>query len=1464
MKALCRVLAILALLAGVHAAAPVAAQTRFWFSSGGGTFRPEAPVRVGLSASYESDVEAALVPLSVAEVVGIVKNGAYAQIPPAALVRDRRAIATVRTHIAAASQKDGNHEVNFGRQRPGFYAFRLRQGGEYTGARLLSVTTVGIVTADTGGSLTAYALDLRTMRARHDVTFDRYASSGERRDSLRADADGLAAFGDPKGTDLVFARGDDGTLAFAYAPYTIAQGIPQHAGYIQTDRPIYRPGDRVHYRALVRDGVPGSYTVPAGEVSLTIRDPEWKDVSTTKVRLDAFGAFADDLPLAEDAKLGTYQITVNDTTTSFAVEAYKKPEYVIDVAAPRYVVGGDSGRFGVAARYFFGRPAAGMRLHYRATFSNANVWWRRASPFRFSGYQQPASAAIPPIVEGDLVADAAGRATIVVPTRAVDDEKLLGVEVDARDTTGRTVTAAISTTLTPSSFYLTVVPRRSFVTAGESLDLDVHSIAYDTMKPRPGTSVTVSFARTWYEANEYRHEDLPGDTANVTTDANGTATVHWKPLGAGSFTVTATSRDERGRDVSTTSWIWAAAERYARSYAFNEVGVIPQKAEYAPGEHASVLVTSPQADVDALVRVTGGERDRIFVRHLAVQTTTLEIEPPSGVPHYRVSVLVPTARGTLTASAELMVVPAPHRLRVTIAPQRAKYLPGDIARFAIRVEDGAGRGVPAQVGLGVVDDAIFALRPSAAFDPFAAFYGTSGRYRGANSSWTSLDSLSSYFDTSLKMIGSVQSRAASGAFVPSPIVDMYSIGAAAQQPSFEGLRSDFHDTAYWSPTVTTGPDGRATVAFRWPDSLTSYTASGIAATQGADFGQGAGAALVTKDFLVRLGAPRFLRRGDAARITAVAQGTPRAKTARLRFSAPALGVDDVTTTARFDRNASANAYWNVRGGELGNPLLRLAGTSGALADGMQVALPVESALSAQHLRAAGKLPAETSVALVLPRGGDAGALRIDLAPSALAQLIADVRLLQVYPYYCVEQTMSAALPAVFVDRLRKRITLPPAAGPEPAQVAKRAVDRLVKLQHPDGSWGWWEHDAANPFMTAYALYGLAELAREGYDVPPATLSRGIDNLARQIAASGDTLAFWGGAQPGSEWNTRAFMLYALADAKPSAVDRTVLAAADTHAKGMNPYALAVLGLAHVELADRAGAQPILAELLGRVTDEGTSAHWKGAAWHYRWMDDPIETTAYALRFVHAMTPGDPRVAHAVNWLRAQQHGSWFETTKDTAAAIYAMAEAESVTADELHPHETIRVTLDGREIKRVRIDAPVLPRNQRSIVLAPQDVRHGGMLRFEREGTGGLSWSTDWTQFVPMPAAAAGDAPFRITRTYSSQRGNDWRIGDQVDVDVTVEATGDTQYVAIEDPMPAGLEYQPRQHESGDNWSGLQFFDDRVLFFADQMWRGSPLHFHYTLRATTAGTFAAPAPSAYAMYGPPVTSSGLSATVTIR
>jgi alpha-2-macroglobulin len=248
-----------------------------------------------------------------------------------------------------------------------------------------------------------------------------------------------------------------------------------------------------------------------------------------------------------------------------------------------------------------------------------------------------------------------------------------------------------------------------------------------------------------------------------------------------------------------------------------------------------------------------------------------------------------------------------------------------------------------------------------------------------------------------------------------------------------------------------------------------------------------------------------------------------------------------------------------------------------------------------------------------------------------------------------------------------------------------------------------------------------------------------------------------------------------------------------------------------------------------------------------------------------MTPNDPHVPHAVNWLRTRQRGSWFETTKDTAAAIYAMAEAAPFTPGELDPHETVRVTLDGRLLKTVRIDAPVLAREDASIVVPAKLLRAGGTLRFERTGTGALSWSTDWTQYVQgAPDTVASDPDLRVERTYSARGGNDWRVGDTVDVDLVVTAKTAMQYVAVEDPFPAGLEYQPKQYAAADHWSGLQFFDDRVVFFAARLYANSPLHLRYTLRATTAGSFSAPAPTAYAMYGPPSTAAGRAARITIR
>jgi uncharacterized protein YfaS (alpha-2-macroglobulin family) len=1468
MKAVFR-LALFGVLACCFAPLGARAQTAPPFFGDGAVFTPGTPVTVTLHASDTGDVDFTVRRLSFDSMVELERAGAGDVL--AALTKGRP-VKSLRAHVSTDPKAA---VVNLGTFEPGHYALSVNAYGKPFGTSLFSVTTLGVATVSTASELVAYAVDLRTMRARSDVTFQRYDDHAPA-ETRRTDASGMVRFPLRPGDDadhgeFFTARGSDGAAVLTAPVRGFTAPTAEQYGYVQTDRPIYRPGQIVHYRAVLRDGAPGGFTVPSGLRTIRIRDARDKELANLKRPVDAFGVISGDVTLADDAPLGQYRVDGGDDgafSGSFSVEAYKKPEYVVDVAAPRTTVGGDTLRIGVAARYLFGRPVAGAHLHYHATFTSAyTAWWRL--PFSFSGYVPP-PVEPPDDVEGDAVTDGAGRAAIAIATKSASSEQLVELDVDARDDAGRTVTVRSTAQLTPASFKLAIASAKYFNRAGDPVDVTVRSIAYGSNAPRPGTPVAIAFTREWWDGGAMQRELDTAAPRDAVTDAHGAATVRWRPSRAGYYDITAAARDERGRETTATTTVWITAERYENPYAFTQTSVVPQQPSYRPGERATLLVVSPRADTDALVRITGAAAESAYVVHLTGTTTTIAVDPPAGVARYTVSVGVPSQYGLSTGSAAVVISPAPHVLRVAVKPDKAKYAPGERARFALHVEGPDGKPASAEVGLAVVDDAIFALREDRTIDPWAAFYAGSGPYRPQTASWSNLNgTLVTWIYRPLQRIGSATSRSAAGA-----TADVFSVNAPLTvaaaapippRPSFDALRTDFRDTAFWSPSVVTGNDGNAIVSFDWPDSLTSFTATGVAVTRQTDLGRGAGSALVTKDFLVRLATPRFLRSGDAARFTAIAQGTPRAKTALLRFSAPDLGVADATVPARFDRRATTSVTWNVRAHELGTASLRLAGTSETLRDGLQTSLPVETNGTALHDRGAGTLPASSSLALRLPRGSDAGDLRIDLAPSAVAQLAAGVRLLEVYPYYCVEQTMSAALPAVYVDRMRKRMRIAElASGPSPEAVGRKAVQRLVQLQHADGSWGWWERDPANPFMTAYALYGLTELQRDGIVVPQTTLDFGARSLASQLAQPDGTLSVWSGGEQSAGWNTRAFMLFALAGAKPASVDRALLAKADAQAPVLNSYALATLGLAHVELGDRAGAQPLLDELLRRVTDDGTYAQWKGPGWHYHWEDDPIETTAYALRFLNAMAPNDPHVAHAVNWLRAQQRGSWFATTKDTAAAIYAISEALPPAPGELDPHETITISLGGKVVKRVRVDRPVLAAADASVVVPAKLMRHGGTLRFTREGTGGLSWTTDWTRYAAAPPAEQLDPAFSVTRTYSAQDGNDWRVGDQVDVEVTVTAREEAQYVAIEDPLPAGLEYQPRQHESGDEWNGLQFLDDRVVFFATRLAPNVPIRLRYTLRATTAGTFSAPAPVVYGMYGPPRSAVGRTAHVAIR
>jgi uncharacterized protein YfaS (alpha-2-macroglobulin family) len=1483
-----------------------AARPYQWIPRGFATFTPGQPIELRLRTNWPGDVTLKLYKLARSQSIALATTGASVETD--ALFSDHlmRSVVDPAANAKPSSQaqaqlgylgldKGVEHIVDVGPLPVGRYV-ALWGIDEARGVDLIDVTSIGMYVVDDGGhGPAAFALDMRTMRRRSDVSFAFYEPG--KTIGLKPDAAGIVAIDDPNlPRGALVATASDGSMALATVGRPPgAQPFDPEAEVVemQTDRSLYRPGQTAHFRGIFRRGDIGTYRVPTGTRTIELRD-EHKPLAALSLALDEFGTVSGEFQLSDDASLGQYRISPEGPSSgvNFSVEAYRRPEYSIDVdPPPPNVIGGDRARFAAGVRYFFGRPAAGMNVHYQAYFSpnsffgstRSGVEVERespptpapsATPTPAAGASPSPSPTPPREFTGDVRADAEGRVEVTVPTIRTEDEQTLSLYLDARDASGHTVRATSRMLVTPASFYLRVQPASYFVTSQEGIGLKVIANDY-TGKPRASVDAGLEFASWTYDRvqKHWTRTPLDGSGLSVHTGSDGTILTTWRAPSSGLFDVTATARDEAGRRTWARRSFWVTAPGPHFDYHFESANLAPQQNSYKPGEAATLLATIPRGDVDALITVSDGGARALSIAHLPSLVSSIVVRPPADAASYSVTLTVPTTNGSTSATTVVRVDPPPRRLNVNVTPDRARYEPGAAARFTITVRDAQGKPARAQVALGIVDDSLLALQRNNVFDLFARFYGP--RYGGTYSyaTWANLNGPAGLImaGRALVTIGRVQSRDIATIYQPGTVADVYSISA-----SFDEVRKDFRETAFWSPNVVTGTDGRAMVSFNWPDSLTSYTADAAAITVSTDAGSGTSSSLVTKDFLVRLEVPRFLRIGDRASIVGIAQGRAGARGADLRFQAPSLGVADARSSVAFDKYATASAAWDVTASVLGSAPLRIAGASEQLRDAMELPLPVERATTAEHVRNAGQLPDASRLTLTLPSGYESGDVHLDLSPSVVGQLLQSFKLLQVYPYYCTEQTMSSVLPAAFLTRLAHRFALP-VENVRAETIADQAITRLHELQHGDGSWGWWEHDGAHPFMTAYALYGLAELHDAGYDVSTWDLQRGSESLIAQLkSGNDDVLTLWGGHQAGAQWNTRAFMLFALARVQGRTTDRALFHDTDVQAQGLNAYALAVLGLAHHFAGDDASARPLLDRLNARAIDDGDFIHWQGATWHYAWEDDPVETTAYALRLNVALAPKSARVSKIVAWLRSQEHGSWWYTTKDTAAAIAAISESIESGSDEFTPHETVRVALDGKVLGSARFDS-AFPGADASLRIPAAQLANGGTLTLEREGRGTLYWSSDWTRYLPAGRRTANDADasrlthlhadlqtgISIQRRYTVPHRGRWRVGDEVGVELRVHMKSEQQYVAIEDAFPAGLEYLPVQYETGMNWSGIQFFDDRAAFFVPSAKAGETVVLRYRLRAMTAGAFTAPPPIAYAMYGPPSTAIGSPESVAV-
>jgi alpha-2-macroglobulin len=691
----------------------------------------------------------------------------------------------------------------------------------------------------------------------------------------------------------------------------------------------------------------------------------------------------------------------------------------------------------------------------------------------------------------------------------------------------------------------------------------------------------------------------------------------------------------------------------------------------------------------------------------------------------------------------------------------------------------------------------------------------------------------------------------------------------------------FPDTAYWNPTLRTGSDGTVTVRLTVPDSLTTWAGLARAVTLETLAAQGRAEIVVTKPIIADPALPRFAVQGDHFALDVLARNYVGGNLdANCVLETPGLvQLDPGNRTLNLPFNTTEVARWSVVASELGTNTVSARVSTSAGEDAIELPLEVVPFSVPERFLSTGATDTTSRDTFHVPYHAipESSRVEVRLAPAMALGVLDGLEDLIGFPYGCVEQTMSRVLPNAVVDRLLLELDLniPEITEQLPPMIAL-GLQKLYGFQNTDGSWGWW-HGDGNVHTTAYVLFGLATVQDAGTLVDPQVLDRGFVWLTNHLAGETDP-------------RIRAYGAYVLA------VGGRELGSAVLTDLAARPDLLDSFGVAALaQAAAAAGLDTVAAALLDNLESRAvvgpTSAHWplvlsapnRWEPYHWQSMASAEKNTGLALQTLARLRPDSELAPKAARWLLENRWGRGWRTTQATAYAVLGLTDY-IVASGELESQYDWRVLYDDTEVAAGQVNRSNILNRLDPIVIDGADLSSGDhVVTIEKSGQGTL-YHTLFGQLALYHDGFAATSPAELGiamgREYvpveRATGGNTWRVGDLINVKLTVRVEEDLWYVLVEDMLPAGLEAlnegldtersrTPKDENTRWRWWGYErkeVHDEKVTFFATYLHAGEHV-FEYAARAVTPGVFSARPGEAYAMYRPEAWGRTASARISI-
>ncbi|MFO7743009.1 MAG: Ig-like domain-containing protein, partial [Anaerolineae bacterium] len=685
-----------------------------------------------------------------------------------------------------------------GQLDPGIYLLEVRAPDvkfePWMHRRLLSVSNHNLTVKSSRDEVWAWATELETGRPASGLALTVWGMEGESVGPVSTDRDGLAHFElDTEARHTLYVISED-PFVLGGVGREWEQGIRpwdfglqsgyderEHRVHVTTDRPLYRAGQTVYFRGIVRAQDDVRYSLPSQEtVGVRVDSAQGETVYDQDLALDAYGTFHGELTLEEGASLGEYRIVaeVGGATyhSSFTVSAYRPPEFEVTVTPEEAELGsGQPTRAEVDVSYYFGGPVADVDVEWRVLSAPYVFRPDQFGRYDFTDQDDPwicfwcwwrEPPRPEPILTGSGTTDAEGHLSIGLPTAVMTGGQQLTVEATAYGRDGQAISGREDLVVHRGDFYVGLAPQERVGEAGEEMGVDVVTVDWDGRRvPDRALDVEV-YRREWINTFvededgggrwEWETEDTLVYTDTLTTDRRAEGEVAFTPEEGGSYRVSVSGRDARERRVVSSIWVWVSSREDVswRREDNDRFDLISDKATYVPGETAEILIPSPfQGEQWAWITV---EREGVLeheVRRLESNSAIYRLPITARhAPNVYVSVvivkapslpaLLPEGEGSGQPVAThkvgyvaLTVEPVEQTLdvRITKTLEGSETFrgsdaaePGSTVSFDVEARDASGAPVEAVFSLDLVDKAVLSLKPRQEDTVLETFYGRRG------------------------------------------------------------------------------------------------------------------------------------------------------------------------------------------------------------------------------------------------------------------------------------------------------------------------------------------------------------------------------------------------------------------------------------------------------------------------------------------------------------------------------------------------------------------------------------------------------------------------------------------------------------------------------------------------------------------------------------------------------------------